>query len=153
MQLYSTTSTTESLLSLIAEQRALIAELSHDPGFGVPTAAYTRRQIDRLPSGRVGIAVGDIKNLKQWNSATGSQERTDELFRPALQCLRTSDVLILGKRDGGDQFILVAHDVRGATWRIRDRLYHAPVTDAERAAYAQGVYIKQFGPWMGRVLN
>ncbi len=146
------TRTTEDWIALVTEQNALIAELSHDPGFGVPTAAYTRRQIDRLPSGRVGIAVGDIRNLKQWNTATGSQERTDELFRPALQ-VRTSDVLIFGKRDGGDQFILVGHDVQGAVWRIRMKLFHAAATGAERAAYVRGVYIKQFGPWLGRVLN
>lgn len=144
--------TTADLLKEIAEQNALIAELSHDPGFGVPTAAFTRRQIDRLPSGRVGIAVGDIRNLKQWNTATGSQGRTDELIRPALQ-VRSSDVLIFGKRDDGDQFILVGHDVQGAVWRIRMRLFHAPATDDERARYVRGVYIKEFGPWFGRVLN
>jgi hypothetical protein len=134
----------------IAEHRALIAELSHDPGFGVPTAAYTRRQIDRLPSGHVGIAVGDIKNLKQWNSATGTQERTDELFRPALQ-VRANDVLILGKRDGGDQFILIGHNVQGATARIAQVLRSAPTTEAERAAYVRGVAIKLYGPWVGRL--
>lgn len=143
--------TTDDLLAEIAEQNALIAELSHDPGFGVPTAAFTRRQIDRLPSGRVGIAVGDVRNLKQWNTATGSQERTDDLFRPAFQ-VRSSDVLIFGKRDGGDQFILVAHDVKGAVGRIAAQLQDAPVTDAERRAYVREVCVKRFGPWVGRIV-
>jgi GGDEF domain-containing protein len=142
---------TDDLLTLIAEQNALIAELSHDPGFGVPTAAYTRRQIAQLPSGRVGIAVGDIKNLKQWNSATGSQERTDELFRPALQ-VRAYDVLIFGKRDGGDQFILVGHNVQSTIARMRAELQHANVNEYERARYVQGVCVKRWGPWMGKVV-
>jgi GGDEF domain-containing protein len=146
------TPTLDQLLIQIREQNALIAELSHDPGFGVPTAAYTRRQIDRLPSGRVGIAVGDIKNLKQWNSATGSQERTDELFRPALH-VRADDVLILGKRDSGDQFILVGHDVQGATARIAQTLRYAPTTEGERARYVRGVCVKFYGPWLGRVVS
>lgn len=146
------TRSTEDLLAEIAEHRALIAELSHDPGFGVPTAAYTRRQIDHLPSGRVGIAVGDIKNLKQWNSATGTQERTDELFRPALQ-VRANDVLILGKRDSGDQFILIGHNVQGATARIGQVLRNAPVTDTERRAYVRGVAVKRWGPWLGRAIH
>jgi hypothetical protein len=141
---------TSELWELIIEQRALIEELSHDPGFGVPTAAYTRREIDRLPSGRVGIAVGDVANLKQWDTATGSQERTDELFRPALQ-VRSADVLILGKRDGGDQFILVGHNVHGAVARIAQALQWANATNAERTAYVQGVCIKRWGPWLGRV--
>lgn len=145
------TPTLDHLLAQIAEQNALIEALSHDPGFGVPTAAYTRRQIDRLAPGRVGIAVGDVTNLKQWNAATGTQERTDELFRPALQ-VRASDVLILGKRDGGDQFILVGHNVQGAVDRIATGLRHAPVTDAERAAYVRGVAIKRYGPWLGRIV-
>jgi hypothetical protein len=140
---------TGDLLAEIEEHKQLIAELSHDPGFGVPTAAYTRRQIDRLPSGRVGIAVGDVANLKQWNSATGSQERTDELFRLALQ-VRESDVLILGKRDSGDQFILVAHNVRGALARIEQELRWANVTEFERARYVQGVCVKRWGPGIGR---
>jgi hypothetical protein len=146
------TRTTEELLARIREQEALIAEYSIDPGFGVPNAAPTRRAIDRLPPGRVGVAVGDIKNLKQWNTACGSQERFDDLFRPALQ-VRASDVLILGKRDGGDQFILVGHNARGATERIAERLAHAETTEAERAAYVKGVYVKLFGPWLGRILN
>jgi hypothetical protein len=97
----------------------------------------------------VGIAVGDVANLKQWNTATGSQERTDELFRPALQ-VRADDVLILGKRDGGDQFILVGHNVRGALMRIEQELQYANVTEYERACYVQGVCIKRYGPMLGR---
>lgn len=144
------TTTIDALLLEMQAQRDLIAALSHDPGFGVPTAAYTRRQIDQLPSGRVGVAVGDIANLKQWNSATGSQERTDELFRPALQ-VRASDVLIFGKRDSGDQFILVGHNVQGAVERIATELRYANTTPSERYAYVQGVCIKKWGPWLGKV--
>jgi len=144
------TRTTAEWIALLAEQNALIADLSHDPGFGVPTAAFTRRQIDRLPAGRVGIAVGDIKNLKQWNSATGSQERTDELFRPALH-VRDTDVLILGKRDSGDQFILVATRARAVAERINTDLRDADTSAAERAAYTRGVCIKKYGPWIGRI--
>jgi hypothetical protein len=144
--------TLDDLLKEIAEQNALIDELSHDPGFGVPTAAYTRRAIGRLAPGRVGIAVGDIRNLKQWNTATGSQERTDELLRPALQ-VRQSDVLIFGKRDGGDQFILVTPgSVYQVAGRINAVLEHADVTDAERQAYLKAACIKEWGPWRGRVL-
>lgn len=142
----------------IAAQRAVIAELTAerdelaiDEGWRVPVAKHTRRQIDRLPPGRVGVAVGDVANLKQLNSATGYQPRTDELFHPAFH-VRAEDTLILGKRDGGDQFILVATDIRAAVARIDAELALAPMTNDERRRYVQGVCVKKYGPWLGRVV-
>ncbi len=150
MQLHDTR-TNEKLLIEIAELTAERDELAIDEGWRVPVAKRTRRMIDQLPPGRVGVAVGDIADLKQLNSATGYQPRTDELFHPAFQ-VRASDVLILGKRDGGDQFILVGHNARAAAARINVALARAPMTDQERGAYVRGVCVKRWGPWLGRVV-
>lgn len=157
---------TDTILPRHAAALARIAELEQtnaaltaerddyamDDGWKVPAARRTRRLIDQLPPGRVGIAVGDIANLKQLNSATGFQPRTDELFHPALQLHRADDVLILGKRDGGDQFIVVARNARGACAHINAVLAQAPMTDQERRTYVQGVCIKRWGPWLGRLV-
>ena len=152
------TRTTADLLTVIAEQNAVIAELTEerdelaiDEGWRVPVAKRTRRIIDRLPPGRVGVAVGDIANLKQLNTATGYQPRTDELFLPAFQ-VRASDVLIFGQRDGGDQFVLVARNARAAAARIDAELARAEMTEQERSAYVVGVCVKRWGPWVGRVV-
>lgn len=147
-----------SITKLQEENAALreeVADLSIDDGFGVPVARKTRRAIDTLAkehTGRVCVAVGDIANLKQLNSACGSQERTDQLIRPAL-VLRAGDAMVFGKRDGGDQFIAVwpADGGPGPCGRINERLKDAPMTEDERRAYVRGVCVKRWGPWLGRV--
>jgi hypothetical protein len=137
--------------------RAEVDDLSIDDGFGVPVARKTRRAIDTLAKehqGRVCVAVGDIAHLKQLNSACGSQERTDNLIRPAL-VLRADDAMVFGKRDGGDQFIAVwpSDGGPGPCERINERLKDAPMTTAERRTYVRGVCVKRWGPWLGRVVS
>lgn len=156
MQTHSSTAlnTIDSLLTSIREKDALIYELSYDPGFGVPTAPMVHREMRLLEAvdTRVDVFVGDADNLKQMNSATGHQPRTDELYRPALQ-IRAHDALIYGKLDGGDQFLYVfpAGQGRAAIERIERELSAAPMTDAERRRYVRGVCIKRWGPFIGKL--
>ena len=132
--MYSTHSSTHC--SQCAAKDTLITMLSRDPGFEAYTPAYTLHYIDQraleTPDERVSVYVGDLDDLKQVNSATGSQARADELYNPALR-VRASDGFI-GKIDGGDGFMFIfpVADGPGAIARIRAELALAPLMPAER---------------------
>ncbi len=139
---------------VIEEQRALIMELSIDPGFGIAPAPRTRYEMRVLSQSavRIDFYIGDIDNLKQLNSACGSQDRVNELFRPALQ-VRASDTLFCGRTDAGDQLAYGFPAGQGpeAKARIERELESAEMTEAERRAYVRGVCVKRYGPLVGRI--
>ncbi len=141
--------------ALLTERKEIIAErdeLAIADGWQVPVSKRTRQLINRMPAGQVSVAVGDIANLKQLNTATGFQPRTDALFHPAFR-VRADDKLIFGQRDSGDQFILVASNARMIAERINAELKDAPMSDGERRAYVQGVCVKRWGPLIGKVVH
>lgn len=121
--------------------REMIEMLSRDPGFYAYTPAFTLLSIQRAavrePNRRACVISFDLDDLKQLNSATGNQLRTDELINPAL-VVRGSDILI-GKSDGGDGFFVIAPvaDGSGLVERIRVTLSKAALTDEERARFME----------------
>jgi hypothetical protein len=91
---------------LLGTQARLIS-----PGWQLPIAGETLYQLQvLLRSGSlasyVDAALADIDNLKEWNTATGSEHLTDSFLVPGLT-LRVGDCILAGKRDDGDMFLFL----------------------------------------------
>lgn len=148
------------------------AAIDTEVGFGVLNATETLRQVRKLASGparRFDAFRSDVKDLKQWNSATGHQPRTDEFYRPAF-AVRTgeadrrververranqavADVVLAGKTEnGGDGLIHIFEAGYGwaAMERILDELKRADVSAEERQRYVRYAAQKRLGPILG----
>lgn len=136
--------------TIAAMEQAMI-----DPGFNLPMAGRTlqllRTYAAAHPGTRVSVYKGDIDYLKQVNTATGSQVRSDELLCPAWSVRSASDMLIAGKTDAGDGLIFVFPVVYGplAVARIQRELHDAPLTLDERRRYVLAICQRRFGPLLG----
>lgn len=135
---------------------ARLRELLISPGWGIPIAGETLDRIRVIARGAttesalVDADIGDWDYLKQWNIASGSQERTNEWARPALT-LREGDGLVRGQVDGADMFMFVAPAGQGDAMMaaIKERLAQADTTPAERRRFAQAVCRRRYGPFVG----
>lgn len=137
---------------LIDDKQQLINELSIDPGFQLPMSAVTYRNIRAMRdnTGYYSLLLGDIKNLKQLNTAFSDQCATDAVFIPALQA-RAGETLVHGKGDAGDQVLyVIADDSEGTTaqamaQRINRQLEQADVSADTRKTYAYACFVKYYG--------
>lgn len=126
---------------------AELIKLLIDPAWQVPIPAYTRKLVNQLGNVPVDMFLADVDDLKELNAATMHQPRSDALIRPALQ-VRSSDALVIGKGDMGDQvlFVFPAGDGLGAIRRIQAELRAAPLTSQERARLILGRQKKHSRP-------
>lgn len=126
-----------------------------DPGFQLPVAGWTLKLLQEYaaahPGTRVSVYKGDIDNLKQINTATGSQARSDELLCPAWSVRNATDLVVAGKTDAGDGLIFVFSVEKGpaAITRIQSELRNAPLSLNERRRYVLEIRKRHFGPLIG----
>lgn len=145
----------------IATLQACIDRRSHDPAWKISNAHAVHDEIALIPPQTpVKAAVGDIADLKQWNSAMGAQAPFDAILKRGFASVQLRKGDILGRGDGGDKIYLVcpegrgeATDVQGVTKRINETLGATPLRAEERAAYVRGACAKQWGPWLGRAFE
>lgn len=127
------------LLILIAlVQSAIIISMAWLPCFGVLSEHGGRLALPvvralNLVGLRFDVLLFDLDRLKQVNSATGAQQRTDELYRGAFQ-LRSTDLSLFFRTDAGDQFAIITCSGcgYGLAERLQARLKAAPLTAQER---------------------
>lgn len=164
MQVYSNTARIAELEALIAERDATIARRAYDPCWQITGHIAVNDLIAQLPADTQVVAcIGDVKDLKVWNSAMGSQPPLDAVMRRgfAAATVRAGD--ILGRGDSADHLYIicpVAVDARGrraatdasaVAAKINAALRTTPLRAAERAAYVRGACTKRHGPWIGRI--
>lgn len=168
----STCTLKDALIARLQSELDERAAIDTEVGFGVLNATETLRQVRRLASGparRFDAFRSDVKDLKQWNSATGHQPRTDEFYRPAFavrtgkEDMRidtterrstpvTDDLVLAGKTEnGGDGMIHIfeAGFGQAAMQRILEELKGAAVLPYERQRYVLHACQKRFGPILG----
>lgn len=126
-----------------------------DPGFQLPVAGWTLQLLQEYaaahPGARVSVYKGDIDYLKQINTATGSQGRSDELLCPAWSVRNNADLVVAGKTDAGDGLIFVFSVEKGpsAIARIQNELRNAPLLTCERRRYVLEICKRHAGPLLG----
>lgn len=144
-------STCEAKDAQLAELRTALI----DPGFQLPVAGHTlqllRAYAAAHPGERVSAYKADVDFLKQINTATRSQVRSDELLCPAWTTYGDDDLLVAGKTDAGDGllFVFPVKDGPGAIGRVMRTLRHAPLTAVERRRFVHAVCSRLYGPWIG----
>jgi hypothetical protein len=91
------------------------------------------------------VVVYDLDFLKQINTMTGDQERSDEILSPGMAYRNTPwwtwwrrlpDVAVYTQFDNGDKFVLLVRKGcgLGVAERIRHNIEHADMRPEERAA-------------------
>lgn len=126
------------LLALAFVQSAIIISMAWLPCFGVLSEHGGRLALPvvralNLLGLRFDVLLFDLDRLKQVNSATGAQQRTDELYRGAFQ-LRSTDLGLFFRTDAGDQFAIITRSGcgYGLAERLQAQLNAAPLTTQER---------------------
>jgi hypothetical protein len=155
-------------IALIAQLRAELSATRQRlicPRWNMPCPSETLAQLriaarDGTPATLVDAYMADLDFLKQWNTATGSEARTDAIIAPAL-AVRRGDALIHGKVDDGDMFLFVfpagtgdaAMEAKHTALRTGHiagwEQPYAPPTVSERRAFVKAVCERRYGPEAG----
>lgn len=155
----------------LAEQNAALSACldrrSNDPAWKIANAPAVHDMIAALPASvPVRAMVGDVKDLKVWNTAMGAQVALDAILMRGFASVKLRAGDILGRGDGGDKIFLVcpaaahaggrrsgATDVDAVAERINATLKDTALRSEERAAYVRGACAKAWGPSLGRVFE
>jgi hypothetical protein len=152
------------LESMVADRDATIARRAYDPCWQITGHIAVNDEIAMLPADLpVKAVIGDVKDLKVWNTAMGSQPPLDAVMRRGFQAaqLRAGD--IFGRGDSADHLYIICPDAPDADGRrvatdagavaakINEALRTTPLRAAERARYVRGACAKRYGPWIGRI--
>lgn len=146
--------TIDMLTQRIADLESQLHRRSHDAAWCIANSAAVHDQIASLPPLTPVVArVGDVANLKQWNTALGQQAAVDSMLARGFAAMQLRDGDVFGRGDGGDKLYLVCigSDADAVTQRINATLQATPLRKHERAAYVRGVCVKRWGPWLGRL--
>lgn len=152
------------LAAAVSERDVIIERRSHDPCWNIPNHFAIHDMLAQLdPDQRVIAYQGDVTNLKQLNSAFGSQPPLDACMARVFSRLDIRSDDIFGRGDAGDQLYLVCPvhtdgrrrttDGNAVIRGIAEALRDTPMRAETRAAYVRGACAKKYGKWMGRLFE